>query len=526
MEQHTGLMYDIMNEHNDRMRNLKKYFPFFKLQESSLNLFKEGKYEYIDMGYVTLAVLRFLIEENSMNESGVTYSHFAYFVTDLLALDFDLKLSDEDNKELIDYIFDKLRNDGKPFYMEYFDPAEKKKKTARMKLIDSKIEQDIVTYHITPDAIEFYLDTKEMKDESKINIQQLLLEKMIQSRNFTGGIDVIKRINHEVNKLRFRKQEVLSLLAVNVFEGVKSLREFTDTGMRWFDEEQRLFSKNKELIEKAFQKAEEETLPGGDQIRYQKITKDIYLLETELKKAIHKHSELLADCMELQIRADEIIQKSKLSRFRSSFDFKSYVERVNELDNVSLLEHLVMPLTGMNLHKTLNLSSLNDLLTYKTGPEEIKEQVKAYKEENYRFIDDVEDERIQGNFSAICRTLLNTLLINDSFDLKYFNEILNLKFFSGIFKNSDYYSFLVHLCQKKEYDMDTLMLKQDTFLEGILVEMLQEQKEEKYKGLKFRVKFTEELSDEQEAEANDLNDTINIDEDRFITSNIQFERVY
>ena len=44
--------------------------------------------------------------------------------------------------------------------------------------------------------------------------------------------------------------------------------------------------------------------------------KGIYQLETELKKAMANHGELLADCMDLQVRADEMIHKYKYSRLR------------------------------------------------------------------------------------------------------------------------------------------------------------------------------------------------------------------
>lgn len=44
-------------------------------------------------------------------------------------------------------------------------------------MIESTIRDNIVWYTISPDAVEFYLDTKEIKDESRISVQQLLLEK-------------------------------------------------------------------------------------------------------------------------------------------------------------------------------------------------------------------------------------------------------------------------------------------------------------------------------------------------------------
>ena len=55
------MINDIMEEHHARMQNLKKYYPFFVLNETTFTQYKEGKYAYLDMGYITMASLRFLI---------------------------------------------------------------------------------------------------------------------------------------------------------------------------------------------------------------------------------------------------------------------------------------------------------------------------------------------------------------------------------------------------------------------------------------------------------------------------------
>ena len=40
---------EIITEHRERMLNLKKYYPFFKLIDTSFSQFKEGRYEALDM---------------------------------------------------------------------------------------------------------------------------------------------------------------------------------------------------------------------------------------------------------------------------------------------------------------------------------------------------------------------------------------------------------------------------------------------------------------------------------------------
>lgn len=489
MNENYPMINDIIDNHNERMQNLMKYIPFFRLQDTAMNLYKEGKYAYLDLGYLTMAVIRFFIEENNFNDRQVTYSEVVGFFVQSLQRDFDLFLPEEEYKELIGYIFDKIKNDGKPFSMEYFDPADKKRKTARMKLIESKLINGTVFYTITADAIEFYLETKEVKEESRISTEQLLLEKMITTKNFRGGIDVIKRINSEVNRLRLRKQEVLLILGYNVFEGVKALEEFNKTGIRWFQEEQKAFIRNKELIDQAYLKAEQiadgEPSDGNKQSSY----RDIYDLELELKRAIDNHGRLLSDCTELQKMADEIINKYKFSRLKNAFDFKGYLEKAKEKNDITLLSPLIKPMIKPKINKTFYLGTIDELLLHPVDKEEVIEQIGVAKEEMYRFEDEVEEERISENYQSLIKTLLDTMLISDTFDLREFNTILEVKYFDEIFKNSDYYSFLVHLCQKKEYDLAKCKHQQDTFFEGILAKFLMEPKNVRYEKLKFRLEL-------------------------------------
>ena len=153
-------MNEIAASHGERMRHIGKYYPFFRLWDNGLNLFKDGRYADIDMAYVTMAVIRYFIEENSFNDRAVTYEMYASFMSDLLVRDFSPKADEGELSQLVSYIFDKLCNDGKPFSARWFEPSEKKMKTMRLRLIESRFDQGRVVYSLTSDAIEFYLDTK------------------------------------------------------------------------------------------------------------------------------------------------------------------------------------------------------------------------------------------------------------------------------------------------------------------------------------------------------------------------------
>lgn len=482
MSEEYTLVRDIIYDHNERMLNIKKYYPFFKLKELSFSQYKDGRYEILDMGYIMMAVLRFFIEENNFREKTVTYQEYSEFMQNVLRRDFELHIEEGEEKELISYIFDKLKNDGKPFSYEYFNPVTKKKNILRTKIFENKIVDDTIVYFITSDAIEFYLDTKEIKDESNITIAQVLLEKMISTRNFRGGTEVISRINNEVNRLIAKKNEILGVLSYDVFQGIKAYEEFIGTTVQWFEEEQKLFKKNKQLIGQALRAGENDNA-------YYEAMEDIRLMESELNRAMNKHSELLNACMMLQSKADEMVTKAKFNRLRSSFDFRKVLSDMMDSDKGDKLELFVKPLLRLNTRKTFSLTLLDNLLNLKPDNSEDKEKVNQMEyNENFRYDDEIEEERIAGNYRVFLEELFQMLLKKSVFDLKEYNEVLVEKYGGPVITNADYYSFLVHLCQKSDYDMSEIREKPDTFLEEFMHSMA----EEKYKYVSFQIEFLDE----------------------------------
>lgn len=502
------MMQDIIQEHKERMNNLKKYYPFFKLADNDLAQWKEGKYSCLDMGYITLAVLRFFIDENNLKDKDVRYEEYEQFLHSVFMRDFQLELTKEEEKELCSYLFDKLLNEGKPFSFDYYDPKEHKKKSFRVKLLESKIVDSMLYYSITADAIEFYLDTKEIKEESSITVEQLLLSKLIATQNFRGGIEVVKRINREVTKLKLKKNQVLNTLSVDVFEGKQEYEAYVGEITKWFEEEQRLFKKNTELIEKALQKAESGR-QDRENSRFYSMLNEIYTLELEIKKAMYQHSELLSLCTTMQQNVDEIVKKSKLSTLRNSFDFHHAMSQMMEQDNVEALEHMILPLFGIKIKKNFSLFQLEDMLQLKSENEEDLELVSQGAEEDYVYEDELVDKRISDNFDVIAKILLELLLAKESFSLREFNEELSKVLGEQVLVNADYYTFLVHMCQKEEYAVADIKKKPDTFFEEIIHELLLQ--ETAYDHLAFRLVRKGE-------------DTIKITEMLEI-SDIQFEKV-
>ena len=483
------MINDIIEEHNTRMYNLKKYYPFFVLAETTFTQYKSGKYEQLDMGYITMALLRFLIQENSFNERDITYDEYSAFMRELLMRDFVVSIDPDDMDDLISYIFDKIKYDGRAFEFSFYDPGIRQKKIGRVKLIDSHIVSGKVRYFITAEGIEFYLETKEVRDESKINIEQLLLEKMITGENFRGGIEVVRRINSEVTRLIAEKDEIVDMLSYDVFGGASAYEKYMQTVGKWFSEEQKLFAKNKALVDKAIAKAAFDNMNRANAEALSEISE----LELELKRTILKHGSLISSTMELQNICDNIISSAKLKKLRPAFDFNGWLQRLVEEDRPDKMFNILAPLFAPKTKKTFSIRSIDNILNLRSEAESatIRED-RGSVDDAFRYEDEILDERISDNFGRMFFELMDQIQKWHKLNLKEYNGILEIKFGKEIYANRDYYAFLVHLAQKTEYDVGRILDKQETGLEEMAVAAIHKDDVERFNGLRFTLTFTDE----------------------------------
>ena len=487
MAQQFTLIDDIIKNHNERMLNLRKFYPFFILNDNTFAQYKEGRFRFLDMGYITLAVLRFFINENSFNDRQVTYKSYRDFCLGILRRDFDLEdqgqtFSDEELDELVRFIFDKLRNNGRAFEMSFYDPAERKSKLARVRLIDSTVKEDEVVYNITEDGIEFYLSTKEVRDESRINMDQLLLEKLIRSENFRGSIDVIQRINVEVKALEKKRQEVIALLISDVHAGTAMMDEYMDRTSVWFAEERKSFARNRELVDKAVARM----TYGNDSA----VLRDITRLQTMLKQTIENHSALIAATAELSRFSDEMVRRSRTRSLKNSFDFDSALGRIMKADRPDAMAEIVMPLFKPIRRKSFAIATIDNIILQKTGESlkgEKREELRA--DLGFKYDDEILNENVGRNYAKLFKELILRLKRWDTLTLEELNAILEVKFGTDIYKNRDYYSFLVHLAGKDVYSVETIKENAETFLEEMVREHMDEAELDEYEDICFEIQY-------------------------------------
>ncbi len=445
MNEDYSFIGEIIDDYEARSQFLRKYYPFFKIIGDGKKDFQYEGLQKFNVAYVILATLRFLVEENNFKNRGVSYHEISDFLQALIHKSYSMYLDNTLKSKLVEEVIDLLTNGGQPYEYNYENIHSKKQNVSRVVYIKGEIDPLLgsLKYYITDSGIEFYLETKEIKELNKISIQQVLLEKMVSSKNFKGAREVVKRITNQVAKLHQKKREILRFIHFNPIEGDRLYREFFSESMDWFDKEEDYFTNNLLLIENAREKA---SLNDSEETKF-----EINALNDELKKASEKYGDLLNEVVDLKKKVDEARELRKIKVLKSTFDYRSAVEKISNLDNGDYLSLLMHPFLSSNKNKFFDFKRIDSLLNYRITEEEEIELIKDEEIKEYEFDDLLELERITSNHMKYLHLLYHMLKEQPIVTLKEFNQFLEKVFTNRIFYNGDYFSFLIALSSKSKY---------------------------------------------------------------------------
>ena len=195
------------------------------------------------------------------------------------------------------------------------------------------------------------------------------------------------------------------MLSYDVFAGAKAYETYMETVGKWFAEEQKLFAKNKALVDKAVAKANFENLTNGS-ARMDEISE----LELELKKTILKHGSLINSTIELQNISDNMIQKAKLKRLRPVFDFEQELQKMIKEERPDKMALILAPLFLPAINKSFSMTSIDNILTLRTEDE--AKTVTAKKENvdsGFRYEDELQEEQSGRNYGKLFYELMEVL---------------------------------------------------------------------------------------------------------------------
>ena len=265
--------------------------------------------------------------------------------------------------------------------------------------------------------------------------------------------------------------------------------EYVERTSVWFAEERKSFARNRELVDKAVAR-----LTFGGDTGDSKTARDITRLQTMLKQTIENHSNLIAVTAELSRFSDEMIRRSRVRSLRASFDYESALNRMVAEDRPDALAEFIEPLLLPRRHKSLAISTIDNIVLQKTAESlkgETREELKA--DLSFKYDDELLNESVSLNFAKLFKELLGRLRRWDKVTLREYGAILEVKFGVDIYKNRDYYAFLTHLAGKDSYSVKEITENAETFLEEMVASGMTEDELESFSDLAFKIEFGTDL---------------------------------
>ena len=188
-----------------------------------------------------------------------------------------------------------------------------------------------------------------------------------------------------------------------------------------------------------------------------------------------------------------MIEQAKLRRLRPVFDFRQQMLNLMQNDTPQNMAHVLMPLFAPKIDKSFSMRTIDNMLTLR-GDDKVKgEKVEKYAPDfDFEYEDEVLDKKISINFARLFYELMDQLDKWNKLTLKEYNGILEIKFGEEIYANRDYYAFLVHLAGKRNYKLSTMLEKQETLLEEMVVDNLDEAAKKRFENMCFDIHFNNE----------------------------------
>lgn len=427
MDNKNEIVDKIASEIPLRMINLKKYDPYFMLKRSN------KKYPDIDMCSIVLGLLGYLLYEVEIKQKNIIYSDIQNFLLEYTKVIFNKIWEIEEIREFTDYVLNKMQNDGSPFIYDVLNVEKQKMEEHYVRYITFSYNEavDKNCYSITTEGIDFYLQTKEFSEESKVTIHLLLLKKMIENNDYSSALNQIINVNAEVRKLVLRKRDIVEALITNGIKALPMYESYKVSILTKCDEEKDLFRATETTINGLLIHLNEiapDTMTNQQKLAQFKLQE----IGDELKATIEIHNLLINQTVELGRQKEEILLGKRANSFKEKFDFETYLQGVSRNDNALLLEQAILPLLSTNFELTFSEEKIEDM-------ELIKDKKRISEEYHTMY---VIEKRVIANYTLFLNVLFDYLITKEEITIKDFVDYLKDKEYLEILYNPDFHTFL------------------------------------------------------------------------------------
>ena len=438
-----------------RFKAVTKYYPFFKIMNKK---YENKEFKEISPCEICMGLISFLFYEGKLKAKHITFIDIKEYLNVFLDKVYNIQLKEEVLYEFTINTIDIIQNtEGKGFVINFpkFMPSAQ-----NIKYVISKSNNlGIKEYELTTSAIDFFLETKEFGEESKITISLLILKKLIEHNEYESALISLTNVNAEVIKQISKVYEIELGLMYSGELGYKTFLNYRELADKHQADEEELFVQTMEEIrvlrEDYASKISKEELKEYEKNAFNCLDE----MDKELIKTVELHHQLLGKVVILSKRANEILVKKKMNILKPTFDFSRYLDKLSNSQSAKSLEAIIKVILPLNLKKNFSLFKINELSEFESILRDSEENSSEEDEDRVidtdRFNNDIKLRMIH-NYKLIIKYFYKLLEHKEYFILsntiKEANEYIKI----NIFANPDFSGII----------FDFLRLNQDNVLEN------------------------------------------------------------
>lgn len=402
-------MQDCLKDFEKRMKKLS--YPFLidsqVIKKTEWEKYGLNLQQMINLVYTVLC----LIMESSLKDEECTYKDINNFLSGLLSKYYKINLNEEDIYDLSKYIVMRvLRNEGTMFIFEAYDYENNSTKTYQYHLVKqeySRADTTKSTFALTEEGYRLMLNSFEVDQKLKIEIESFIAEESIKHQNYKQGLMAVRNLDNlitsqiqAIDNFTLRaKEDVLFIEADEFNESYnKNLKILGEQNVK-FRSLKRMITKEKNKVIKLIE--------GNMEIEYMDKLYSIGDIEKGLKKIIEKATKLISKHMDFSDVYVKALEGLSYLYNNEKFDLTQKVlkpieEDITRIDNVhNLLNCLFIP----KVPKRLNLNKI-----FEEQKVDKKEDTLKGTEINEELFEDEDESEIKINQIKYIKIVKSILL--------------------------------------------------------------------------------------------------------------------
>ncbi|HBG0261327.1 TPA: hypothetical protein MXU47_002714 [Clostridioides difficile] len=356
-------MINILEGYNKRVNCIGSYYLIATLANNR-NKFKE--FDNIQFYNLLIQVLCYIFDR-SLRRKNCLRDDIKDFIEEINRMDYKIMLSEDDLKDLANYIINGLTNSGKVYLFTYYSLEQEKHIDESIKIIEDKNvkinNQERLSYSLTTEGYRLLLSTKEYDELFQIQISQMIAKLRIEKGDYQGAKEDIYDI---INTLEIHQQKIdnyIKIIKVNILY-IKEEKYSTviDTTVETLLEEMDKYEELKKEV-KLLIKDKDDYLEKDEDIDKEKI-KNIRTQLLQMKELIDgivlaksTATNLLSRVQDFREEFKEILKKLLTTPVIKRFNFKEEIlDRLEkDSDFLLIIRELYISLFKVELPNRFNI---------------------------------------------------------------------------------------------------------------------------------------------------------------------------